>query len=263
MIELVVVILIILVAIGFFLPPLRNVREAAARTASSNNLKQMALALHNAAENNEGRMPPSLGNYGYPGVPLSGTLFFHILPYLEQDNVYNNKAFEAFIKSFAAAADTTQDPTLPLTSYASNFLVFRTKGAKLETAEDKNTTFKNGTSNTVILMERFARNGEPPIHHYWAGGSKSPGDAASSTNLDTALTATDGSRGEGPGNGFGFQAKPSYDNIDNTVPQGMSTGGLQVAMGDGSVRTVPTGVSALTWFRACDPTNTAPLPNDW
>jgi hypothetical protein len=223
----------------------------------------MALALHNAAENNEGRMPPSL-NYGYPqDVARSGTLFYHLLPYLEQDNVYNNKAFEAVIKSFCAPADTTQDATLPLTSYASNFLVFGTKGAQLGTAEDKNTTFKNGTSNTVILMERFARNGEPPIHHYWAGGSKSPGDAASSTILDTALTATDGSQGEGPGNGFGFQAKPSYDKVDNTVPQGMSTGGLQVAMADGSVRTVSTGVSALTWFHACDPTNTAPLPADW
>ena len=49
-------------------------------------------------------------------------------------------------------ADPTQDPKVPLTSYASNLLVFGTTGANQKTA------FPRGAANTLVLMERYARN---------------------------------------------------------------------------------------------------------
>jgi prepilin-type N-terminal cleavage/methylation domain-containing protein/prepilin-type processing-associated H-X9-DG protein len=83
LIELLVVISIISVLIGMLLPAVQKAREAAARISCTNNLKQIGLAMHNYSFDNNDHFPPSRMGEGY------ATWAVIILPYLEQNNLYN------------------------------------------------------------------------------------------------------------------------------------------------------------------------------
>ena len=87
LIELLVVIAIVTVLLGLFLPAVQKVREAAARTQSLNNLKQQGLAAHHCNDT-YGMLPPMLGWFPYAQKGSGyGTVFFHLLPFIEQDNL--------------------------------------------------------------------------------------------------------------------------------------------------------------------------------
>jgi hypothetical protein len=47
------------------------------------------------------------------------------------------------------------------------------------------------------------------------------------------------------------------------LPNAFNASGIQVSMGDGSVRNVNSGVSVATWYHACNPQDGVPLGSDW
>jgi prepilin-type N-terminal cleavage/methylation domain-containing protein/prepilin-type processing-associated H-X9-DG protein len=87
LIELLVVIAIIAVLIALLLPAVQAARAAARRAQCTNNLKQLALAALNY-ESTNGIFPP--GQMKLTTKPPSGvTLFVALLPYIEQQSLYN------------------------------------------------------------------------------------------------------------------------------------------------------------------------------
>jgi len=109
LIELLVVIAIIAILIGLLVPAVQKVREAAARTQTINNLKQCGTATHNFAGTYNTKMPMN----GYFGVRYS-SVFGHLLPYVEQDNVYK------IISTVNSTPATVTSPSIQNANNASN-----------------------------------------------------------------------------------------------------------------------------------------------
>src|SRR5262245_48936127 len=130
LIEMLVVIGIIAILIGILVPVLQQIRETANRIKCANNLRQLGLAAHHYHDSYD-HLPPAIGYYP-PATGAFGTYFFHLLPYVEQDNLYrsslgtltfpapdgpttvyypgNNKVFSQSVPIFLCPSDPSVGP---------------------------------------------------------------------------------------------------------------------------------------------------------
>lgn len=272
LIELLVVIAIIAILIALLVPAVQKVRVAAARTQSTNNLKQIGLGSHNYHD--QFKVLPWNGRNGNSGTyskygnstPNSGSWAYQILPYIEQENLYKLGAgtntgpaspVPTYLcpmrgrQGFATSAELG-----PFTDYGINIYINRPfSDVNAESSLDARRTLpkiQDGTSNTIfaghiyIQVTQYASTvGNNYKESIWTGGlggtnrRKDPNDATGVMKMEQDGTG---------GNGHKF---------GSPFPEG-----CLFVMCDGSVRMFPYSWSGakLTEFFTSDGGETVNVP---
>lgn len=114
LIELLVVIAIIAILIGLLLPAVQKVRESAARTQCANNLKQLALAVHDF-HSARGTFPPN-NIYTYDPTQPNWSWLANLLPHIEQDGLYRQA------KVIGSPPNAIDQSLVPITQTVKTFL---------------------------------------------------------------------------------------------------------------------------------------------
>ncbi|HEY7424932.1 MAG TPA: DUF1559 domain-containing protein [Gemmataceae bacterium] len=296
LIELLVVIAIIAVLIGMLLPAVQKVRDAAARAQCMDNLHQIGLASHNAHDA-IGHLPPAFGWYPANSFIAGngfGPLFFHLLPFIEQGNLYQKSAIppppspnptyrSSFgvwknpIKTYVCPADPTTAPggmvanppaalsNMAAGCYGANVQVFGVVAnaatgtvSSYQGSASFPASFLDGTSQTILFAEKYASCGT-------SGGSGWGEYVTTSPNSQwLPLLADQLGKGNGAvGPGSLFQVLPDKSTCIPDLAQTAHSGGIVVCMGDASVRIVNSGVSGDTWWAVFTPV-AGDLPGaDW
>ncbi len=288
LVELLVVIAIMGILIALLLPAVQAARAAARRTESINNLKQLALAVQNA-HSAQKIAPPMYGNFPAAGTSgLTATLFYHLLPYLEEtglrtlppdtarshalkvlrapaDPSYPESGTYQLTEKVPAWADTNNN-IWGLSSYSANWQFFGDDGVKFAKVTD-------GLSKTIMFNEKFAVSSRPtgnPLSgaNLWGYGvypPTRPYDYSVELPADSLYASSYWARsgfvnkaGAVPTAWTGSQPwlcrcmlKPEFDILPTQAhplkSQNFSAGVIHMAMADGSVRTVASGVTDPGW----------------
>jgi prepilin-type N-terminal cleavage/methylation domain-containing protein/prepilin-type processing-associated H-X9-DG protein len=312
LVELLVVIAIIGILVALLLPAVQAAREAARRMQCLNQIKQLALALHNYHDVAK-KFPPGAisdpnpaGGTSY-GRPPRTTYIVHLMPYIEQNTVYDTIDFVnrpvapglCWFGNNAQATGATMpllycpsdgmggvfktcglingDANRPAPHFLSNYMAFfsgftvasiETRDARLVAAFGLNrgasfADILDGTSNTMLMGEYLTGTTDDYRGFIWsdkAGGSqlwtelppnsKLP-DRLSPTTPPPPLATKPWCKNRPEVNlpcVNGISESSGLANLDHTAAsRSRHPGGVQVLLGDGSVRFVGQTIDLRTW----------------
>jgi prepilin-type processing-associated H-X9-DG protein len=290
---LLVVIGIIAVLIGLLIPAVQKVREAANRVKCANNMKQLMMAIHNYAGTFSDSLPPA--NFyrvvnQQTGNAAEGSAFYALLPYYEQENLFRqytqDRPDAGYLGTqYVPLSPIHVCPTDPTTSdgiaivggkmatsnYALNLTLFGAGGTfniKGKSSPYRLGSIPDGTSNTIGLVETSGSFPGHPITN--------PQTGTQENYMSWPWPAYPNSFGpywpnpdELPGqpNYAGFFPLPQIGvtpmQADPNLCQSYHSGVMNLAMMDGSVRTISAGLSKTTWSNALSPADGQVLGSDW
>jgi prepilin-type N-terminal cleavage/methylation domain-containing protein/prepilin-type processing-associated H-X9-DG protein len=283
LIELLVVIAIIAILIGLLVPAVQKVREAAARSQCTNNMKQVGIAVHALHDANK-RLPPPMAPSATSRITVAGpyqgpygyTIFHWMLPYIEQSAVWkalipsnNNYGGIQYFQVIPTYLCPSEPSTLGgkcqtsygganawgATNYAANYYAFGNpaQGSVSNASNSIPRSFQDGVSNTLFFTEMYGTCGWSNDINFCYGSLW-----ADSNSVWRGLVCTNTSYKDAAGSGYRpcniFQVQPNWlTQCDPSRAQSPHPTGINVLMGDGSVHFVSQSVSPAMWAAACDP----------
>lgn len=268
LIELLVVIAIIAILIALLVPAVQKVREAAARTQTTNHLKQLVLASH--SYNDVCKMLPFNGieAWATKNDHRSGSWGYQILPFLEQQAIYDmmNGAAPASWnfggiatmtcpgRGGRAPAATSGTTIGPFTDFSINCWINDPVGGNEETPDSRRKlqNIPDGSSNTILYGHRYIRQGS---YTNTVGDKETFSTILWGGDNGTGIQANDGSttaqfKRDEPGT-----LGPNEEIWGGPYPAGAIFG-----VADGTVRLIPYGVNLSPFLRP-DDGKSVPFPN--
>lgn len=293
LVELLVVIAIIGILVALLLPAVQSAREAARRMQCSNNLKQLGIATHNVHDTYR-VFPPLCAPSATARLTVAGpfkgpygrTIFHWMLPFVEQQTIYDkldpNQTYAGLqytqvINTFLCPSEISTKNGKSQTSYGganswgaqnygANYYVFGdpdAASAALRVQGARNmASITDGTSNVIMYTEMYGTCGWTgnlafAYGSLWAD-SNSVWRAAFCTN---ATTKNPAAVGYPPCKKFQSRV-PWLTKCDPSTVQASHPGGIQVCLGDGSVRLIAESINNTVWANVCDPRDGTPVSLD-
>lgn len=279
LLELLIVLAILAVLLALLLPAVQKVRGAAARLKSANNLRQLSLGTQNFVSAFDGRLPsvPAGPNSALPLVPLIDAVLYYIDPLYVADSQdeFANRVYQN-------ASDPSYTRHLPSgnCNYVGNAQTL-TDSARLPAS------LPDGTSNTILWTEQYARCGILGVRSYMRRGALEVHSSAPRGELvyDSARRASFADPASGDVypvvQGFPpvavpqmsifapkytsrtFQVRPALDDCDPTVPNSPHAEGLTVALADGSIRLLTARTHESTFWALVTPDGGEVIAGEW
>jgi prepilin-type N-terminal cleavage/methylation domain-containing protein len=286
LIELLVVIAIIAILIGLLLPAVQKVRQAAARSQSQNNLKQLGIAFHshndtfNYLPHNNGQNNYANNQSPAPANGYVGSWAFMIFPFIEQQGYYNmmsaagggagpsaqnNTTLTIPIKVFVdpgrgrlgatTSNSCNQGACGPMTDYAINTSVNYGKfggccggGGSYQKGNARTIqTISDGSSNTILVGNKYV---QLSMYSYSSGNNWDEGILAG----NWGGTARDGNT-NAPDNSGNPAYLPDGKYGPGDYWGGPFPGGALFLFGDGRVTTVNYSVNRTQFMYMLNPSD--------
>jgi type II secretory pathway pseudopilin PulG len=303
LIELILVLAVLGLLAMCLVPAILKIRHLAYDENPNECLRTCAIAVHNYHDVFK-RLPDAAGLGGmYKNAGEERSMWFHLLPYVEQEAVYRANVHNAVVSKYLAPGDPYVVTTDGKSNFAGNLRIFGhdTLGKDLaNNAVDQATgdptgstlaghlaptmrcglslaDIKDGTANVFMIATRYADCGSPMQSTYY---SASPTGTMLAGGGPVPAVGVPTAPGKGGYFGAGAYTKPadrtSLDAIFQVAPKvaecrpddavfghSFHAGGMSVALADASIKTIDPNMSPRTFCRALCPSDGHELGDEW